>query len=70
MILVDTSAWIDFERGTRSATARRLVDLISSGGPQVAVTEPVVMEVLVGLNGDVARQIAGPGERMAEPGRG
>ncbi len=47
MILVDTSAWIEFDRATGSAAHRRLRDLIDSSG-LVAVTEPVVMEVLAG----------------------
>lgn len=47
MILVDTSAWVEFDRATGSAVDRRLTGLIESDGP-VAVTEPVVMEVLAG----------------------
>ncbi len=47
MILVDTSAWVEFDRATDSATDRRLTELISSEG-DIAVTEPVLMEVLAG----------------------
>ena len=47
MILVDTSAWVEYDRATGSAADRRLTDLISADGP-VAVTEPVVMEVVAG----------------------
>ena len=47
MILVDASAWVEFDRGTESATHRRLRSLISSGG-EMAVSEPILMEVLVG----------------------
>ncbi|MGY6499824.1 MAG: type II toxin-antitoxin system VapC family toxin [Acidimicrobiales bacterium] len=47
MILVDTSAWVEFDRATGSPVDRRLTDLIAGGGP-VAVTEPVVMEVVAG----------------------
>lgn len=47
MILVDTSAWVEYDRATGSAVDRRLTDLIRSDGP-VAVTEPVVMEVVAG----------------------
>ncbi len=47
MILVDTSAWVEFDRATGSAVDRRLTQLIASDRP-VAVTEPVVMEVLAG----------------------
>lgn len=47
MILVDTSAWIEFDRATSSAVDRRLTSLISSGGA-LAVTEPIIAEVLAG----------------------
>lgn len=47
MIVVDTSAWIEFLRGTGSPvqlTVRRLLD----AGERLATTEVVVMEVLAG----------------------
>ena len=47
MILVDTSAWVEFDRATGSTIDRRLTDLIADDGP-VAVTEPVIMEVAAG----------------------
>lgn len=47
MILVDTSAWIEFDRATSSAVDRRLTGLISGGGA-IAVTEPIIAEVLAG----------------------
>lgn len=47
MILIDTSAWVEFDRATESATHVRLRDLIVAGGP-LAVTEPIVMEVVIG----------------------
>lgn len=47
MILVDSSAWVEFDRATGSAVDLALTDLISSGGP-VAVTEPIIMEVCAG----------------------
>lgn len=47
MILADTSAWVEYDRATGSLVDQRLSQLIADGGP-VAVTEPVVMEVLVG----------------------
>lgn len=47
MILADTSAWVEYDRATGSAVDRRLTELIGSGG-RLAVTEPVVMEVLAG----------------------
>lgn len=51
MILVDTSAWVEYDRSTGSAVDRRLTELIASDGP-VAVTEPVIMEVVAGARGD------------------
>ncbi len=47
MILADTSAWVEFDRASGSQIDRRLTDLITHGGP-LAVTEPVLMEVLAG----------------------
>jgi predicted nucleic acid-binding protein len=47
LILADTSAWVEYDRATGSAVDRRLAELIATDGP-VAVTEPVVMEVLAG----------------------
>jgi predicted nucleic acid-binding protein len=51
MILADTSAWVEFDRATGSAVDRRLSELIATGGP-IAVTEPVLMEVLAGARND------------------
>ncbi len=51
MILVDTSAWVEYDRATGSSTDRRLTDLIAGDGP-VAVTEPVIMEVVAGARTD------------------
>ena len=47
MILVDTSAWVEFDRATGSAVDRRLSSLIAERD-DVAVTEPVIIEVLAG----------------------
>lgn len=51
MILADTSAWVEYDRATDSSVDRRLAELIDAAGP-VAVTEPVVMEVLAGARDD------------------
>jgi len=51
MILVDTSAWMEFDRATGSPADARLTQLIREDGP-VAVTEPVVMEVLAAARTD------------------
>lgn len=47
MILADTSAWVEYDRATGSAVDQRLRELIGANG-LLAVTEPVVMEVLGG----------------------
>jgi predicted nucleic acid-binding protein len=47
VILADTSAWVEYDRATGSSVDRRLTDLIETGG-RLAVTQPVVMEVLAG----------------------
>jgi predicted nucleic acid-binding protein len=51
MILVDTSAWIEFDRATESPVDLRLTDLISRDG-ELAVTEPVIAEVAIGARTD------------------
>lgn len=55
MILVDTSAWVEFDRATASAVDSRLTELISTTD-EVAVTEPVIMEVLAGARDDRREQ--------------
>lgn len=51
MILADTSAWVEYDRASDSVVDRRLTALIASDGP-IAVTEPVIMEVLAGARTD------------------
>jgi predicted nucleic acid-binding protein len=51
VILADTSAWIEYDRATGSPVDRRLSGLIDQDGP-VAITEPVLMEVLAGARTD------------------
>ena len=51
MILADTSAWVEYDRATGSPVDLRLTELIATEGP-VAVTEPVIMEVLAGARTD------------------
>jgi predicted nucleic acid-binding protein len=51
VILADTSAWVEYDRATGSAVDLRLAELIAAEGP-VAVTEPVIMEVLAGARSD------------------
>ena len=45
MILVDTSAWVEFLRDTGSPACRRVDDLLDS---DIAICDPVRMEVLAG----------------------
>lgn len=51
MILVDSSAWVEYDRATGSAADLRVRDLITSGSSG-ATTEPVMMEVLAGAKSD------------------
>ncbi len=51
MILADTSAWVEYDRATGSRVEQRLEQLIAGQG-QLAVTEPVVMEVVAGCRTD------------------
>jgi predicted nucleic acid-binding protein len=51
VILADTSAWVEYDRATGSAADLRLAELIAAEGP-IAVTEPVIMEVLAGARSD------------------
>jgi predicted nucleic acid-binding protein len=56
MILVDTSAWIEYDRATGSATDDAVTHLISDGGARLASTEPVLMKVLAGAGDDRRRE--------------
>lgn len=51
MILVDTSAWVEFDRATGTSVDARLTELIATTD-DVAVSEPVIMEVLAGARDD------------------
>lgn len=48
MILADTSAWVEYDRATGSPVDQRVTQLIRDGDEALAVTEPVMMEVLTG----------------------
>jgi predicted nucleic acid-binding protein len=52
VILADTSAWVEYDRATGSATDRAMTSLIAEGGTALAVTEPVLMEVLAWAKDD------------------
>ncbi len=49
MILVDTSAWVEFQRATGSAVERRLTRAIEKG-TSLAITGLVVLEFLAGAH--------------------
>ncbi len=51
MILVDTSAWVEFDRGTGSPVDRRLQRAMHE--QDATVCEPVLMEVLAGARDEV-----------------
>ena len=54
MLLADTSAWVEFLKGTGSGQARRLREAISK--QEVVVIDPVLLEVMAGARHDnVAR---------------
>ncbi|MGH9276726.1 MAG: type II toxin-antitoxin system VapC family toxin [Acidimicrobiales bacterium] len=55
MILADTSAWVEYDRATGSAVDGRLTQLIRDDGP-LAVTEPVLMEVMARARDDQRQQ--------------
>lgn len=49
MILIDTSAWVEFLRGTGSGVCERVDALL---GRRIATCDPVCMEVLAGARDD------------------
>lgn len=51
MILVETSAWVEFDRSSGSNVDHRLTELIAEEA-DIAVTEPVLMEMLAGVRDD------------------
>jgi predicted nucleic acid-binding protein len=51
VILVDTSAWVEFDRATDSVVDQRLRSLIADG-VDIALTEPVIAELVAGARTD------------------
>ena len=49
MILIDTSAWVEFLRGTHHRAAAQVVDALCG---DIAVCDPIRMEVLSGARDD------------------
>jgi predicted nucleic acid-binding protein len=52
VILVETSAWVEYDRATGSQVDQAVKQLLHSGG--MASTEPVLMEVMAGARSDEA----------------
>jgi predicted nucleic acid-binding protein len=52
MILVDTSAWVEYFRATGSPAAIEIRRLMSDQANQVAICEPIAMEILAGATND------------------
>lgn len=56
MIVADTSAWIEFLRATGSPVDRTLTRILEHRPDELAVTEMIVAEVLVGARDDHHRE--------------
>lgn len=52
MILIDTSAWIEYFRATGSAAAVEVRRLLSVESDRVVICEPIAMEILAGAADD------------------
>ena len=52
MMLIDTSAWIEYFRGTGSAAAVEVRRLLSAEPDRVVICEPIAMEILAGALDD------------------
>ena len=52
MILIDTSAWIEYLRATESAAAIEVRRLLSTDADRVVMCEPIAMEILSGAVDD------------------
>jgi predicted nucleic acid-binding protein len=50
VILIDTSAWVEYFRATGSAAAVEVRRLLAEEMDQVAMCEPVAMEILSGVS--------------------
>lgn len=55
MILIDTSAWIEYLRGTHSAADRRVDELLADRA-DIATTDAVLMELLAGARSVTRRE--------------
>ena len=55
MVLIDTSAWVEYLRDTGSVSCERIDDMIAEGAP-LATTDVVIMELLMGAPSSDARK--------------
>ncbi|MCZ3387086.1 MAG: PIN domain nuclease, partial [Actinomycetia bacterium] len=56
VILADSSAWIDLDRAAGSVADRELTRAISKDPGAVAVTEPILMDILAGARSETDAQ--------------
>lgn len=54
MILIDTSAWIEYFRATGSRAAVEVRRLLAEQSDQIAICEPIAMEILSGAVDEAA----------------
>lgn len=57
LLLVDTSVWVDYLRATNSAAAATLRVLLRERPDDLAITEPVAMELLAGARHGTVPQL-------------
>lgn len=63
MILIDTSAWIDYLRGYDTPARAHVRAMLAEPGSPISMCEPVAMEILAG---PLAAAMAGQGLRTLE----
>ena len=56
MILVDSSAWVDYDRGNSSPAHLHLARLVAERRSDLTSTEPVLMELLAGCRSPAAER--------------
>lgn len=52
MILADTSAWVEYDRATETRVDLRMTELIAVRSEQLAISEPIVAEVMIGARNE------------------
>ncbi len=56
MILVDSSAWIDYDRANRSTAHLKLAHLVATSRNELTSSEPILMELLAGCRSSGAER--------------